>query len=94
MILDALAITVWVWGAETLPPDGFHTFVDARKVKPTISHSRRIYGWCFLKAGFTLCPERTKARDLLRLTMTSAQLRCLPSVQPVSEQQTFMEAAP
>jgi hypothetical protein len=88
MILEALAITLYVWGRE-LPPDGFQTFVDARKVRPTIRHSRPVYGWCFLKAGFELYPEHTKERDLLRLIYPSARLRLLQAMRPLSEQMSL-----
>lgn len=89
MILEALAITVCLWGMTQLPPDGFHSFVDARKVKPTIRHSRSVYGWCFLKAGFDLYPEHTKERDLLRLIFPVARLLALAPLQPFSEQMSL-----
>lgn len=65
MIREALAITRYLW-QDYQPPDGFHSFVDERKVKPIRVHGKEVYGWVFLKAGFDLYPHRTKSNKLLR----------------------------
>lgn len=85
LILQALAVTLWIWRDE-LPRDGFHTFVNPRKVKPTMRRGEKVYGYCFLKAGFELQEERTKARDLLRFVMTATQLRAMTPIEPLHEQ--------
>ncbi len=86
LILDALAITLHIWGADTLPPDGFHTFVNPEKVKPTKVHGELVYGFCFGEAQFDLHPDRTKERNLLRYIFPSRRLRWLEPLQPNREQ--------
>lgn len=86
LIKQALAITLYIWGVEQLPPDGFHTFVNPTKVKPTMRRGKPEYGYCFLKAGFTLYPERTQARNLLRLIVPSEQLLMIEPMKPTYEQ--------
>lgn len=85
MIREAIAITLWHWG-DLLPPDGFHSFVNPKKVKPTIRRGVAIYGWVFEKAGFSLYPEPTKERGLLRYIMTTEQLRQIEPIEPEREQ--------
>lgn len=85
MIREALAITMYFWG-NLIPPDGFHTFVNPRRVKPTYRRGKAVYGWVFEKAGFTLYPDPTKERNLLRYVMTAAQLRNILPMEPHYEQ--------
>lgn len=85
MIREALAITLWIWGKD-IPRDGFHSFVNPNKVKPTIRHGVPVYGWVFEKAGFSLHSEVTKERKLLRYIMTAERLRGIVPIEPESEQ--------
>lgn len=68
LIREAIAITLSIW-LDALPPDGFHSFVDARHVPPKMCRGIPVYGWVFQKAGFSLHPERTKSRKLYRWVM-------------------------
>lgn len=85
LIIEALAITNFFWN-DFDPPDGFHSFVNPDKVKPTMVRGRAVYGWVFEKAGFRLWPERTKERDLLRYVMPLETLRAIQPIEPVREQ--------
>lgn len=85
MIREALAITVYIWGFEQLPPDGFHSFVDPRKVA-RVKFGKPEPGRVFRLAGFELHPERTKERDLLRFIMSAEQLRRIEPIAPIYEQ--------
>ena len=50
MILQAIAHTLHQWPQ---PPElGMVSFVDPKKVKPTMRRGKPIYGYCYLKAGF------------------------------------------
>lgn len=69
-----------------LPRDGFHSFVDPRKVGGVKVRGETIHGFCFMKAGFQLYPERTKERDLLRWIYPLAQLRRIQPKAPNYEQ--------
>jgi hypothetical protein len=49
LIRDAVAITRWRWP----PPElGMITFVDPTKVPGVRVRGQKVYGYCFLKAGF------------------------------------------
>lgn len=85
MIREAVAVTLQLWQDE-LPPDGFHSFVDPKKVRPTMRRGRPVYGYCFDRAGFSLCPELTKERKLMRYILTAEQLRHIIPLEPVREQ--------
>jgi hypothetical protein len=50
LILEAVAATRWQFGE---PPDaGLVSFVNPRKVKPTMRRGAAIYGYCYLMSGF------------------------------------------
>lgn len=85
LILEAIAVTVGLWGS-LIPRDGFHSFVDPRKVKPIYRRSCAVYGFCFEKAGFVLHPEPTKERKLLRYIFNAEQLRHVVPQEPHREQ--------
>lgn len=51
MILAAVAATRLIW--PDVPPLGMITFVDPKHVPPIIRRGKAIYGYCYLKAGFT-----------------------------------------
>lgn len=66
LILDAVAATRQFFGE---PPDiGMVTFVDRRKVRPTMVRGEKVWGWTYLRAGFEVAGE-TKG-GLLALRMT------------------------
>ena len=50
MLKDAMRIAWQRWGLVRL-----FTYVDPRKVKPTMERSRPVWGWCFYKAGWRYC---------------------------------------
>lgn len=50
MIRDAVAATRSFYGAA--PALGMITFIDRKKVKPTIVRGNKVWGWTFRKAGF------------------------------------------
>lgn len=84
LIREAIAITLWYW--RDLPRDGFHSFVDPRKVKPMMRRGRPMYGYCFERAGFELYPERTKERNLLRFVLPIERLHQIEPMEPQREQ--------
>lgn len=49
LIEEALSLTADEW---EFPPEGCVTFVDEDYVKPTMVRGRKIYGFCYMKAGF------------------------------------------
>ena len=51
LILQAVAATRWFY--QRTPQRGLVSFVNPRKVKPTYRRGQAIYGYCYLKAGFT-----------------------------------------
>lgn len=53
LIIEAVAATRWSWGAP--PQHGFITFIHADKIRSTNP------GYCYLMAGWTRLPERTKS---------------------------------
>jgi hypothetical protein len=84
MIREAVGITLYFW--RDLPFDGFHSFVNPRKVKPIIRRGKPIYGFCFERAGFQLWPELTRSRKLLRYVLSAGDLLFIEPIQPFSEQ--------
>lgn len=85
LIREALAITRYLW-QDALPRDGFHSFVDPRKVQGVKVHGQVVHGWVFQRAGFELYPERTKVRDLLRWIMPLDVLMDIQPIKPKREQ--------
>ena len=65
LIKQAVACTVWRWGAP--PPQGMVTFVDRTKVK-----KKRDPGRCYLRAGWRVCGE-TKG-GLLALCLLPSEM--------------------
>lgn len=59
LILQAVAATRFVMGEP--PALGMITFVDPKKVKPTIVHGEKIWGYSYWKAGFRAV-GKTKAK--------------------------------
>lgn len=86
MILEALAITRYLW-QDYEPVHGFHSFVDSRMVKPVMRRGCPVYGWVFEKAGFTLSPDLTKSRGLLRYIMPIEQFMSIQPIEPMHEQE-------
>lgn len=85
LIIEAIAVTLYLWGYDAIPADGIHTFIDTTKVKPTMRRGVPTWGYTYLKAGFSLHPERTKERKLIRVIMTAAQLRTIKPLSPLRE---------
>lgn len=71
MIREAVALTRGYW--PDVPSLGMITFVDRKKVKPTVVRGERVWGWTYLKAGFVVAGE-TKGGLLA--------LQLLPSAMP------------
>ncbi len=88
LILEAIAITKYFWD-DLLPADGFHSFVDERKVDGVKVRGETVHGFCFMKAGFHLAPQRTKERGLLRWIFSKQQIEALAAAPPLYEQQRF-----
>lgn len=66
MIRDALAATRFTYGD---PPElGLISFIDERKVRPTVVRGKNVWGWTWLKAGARVC-GRTKG-GLLAIQFT------------------------
>lgn len=91
LILEAVAITKHFWG-DLLPNDGFHSFVDAKKVNGVKVRGETVHGYCFMKAGFNLFPERTKERGLLRWIFSKEQIATLAAATPLYEQASLFTA--
>ena len=89
LIREAVAVTKSVWG-EPLPADGFITTVDPRHVAPIRRRGELVWGYCYLKAGWQLMPERTKARSLIIWQLPLAELESIQPVQAMSEQASFL----
>lgn len=47
LILSAETLAAARW-----PGERFYTYVDPRKVKPTMVRGLPVWGWCFMKAGW------------------------------------------
>ena len=51
LILEAVAVTRWYW--PEIPDIGMVTFIDPKKVRPTIVRGLPTFGMSYRKAGFT-----------------------------------------
>ena len=81
LIRQAIAATRSIWQ----PPElGCVTFVDEKHVKPTMVRGEKIYGFCYLKAGF-------KHVGFTKGGLWAWQM--LPADMPAAEQIPVMEAA-
>jgi hypothetical protein len=89
LIREAVAITCYLWG-DVFPCDGFHSFVNPDKVEGVKVRGKIVYGFCFLKAGFTEHPIKTKTRHLLRLILDNEKLIGMEKIKPLSEQLSFV----
>lgn len=76
LIVQAVAATRWKWPA--VPGLGMVTFIDERRVRPTMVRGVPVFGWTFRKAGFVEI-GRTKEENLLALQLTPA---AMPSAAP------------
>lgn len=85
LIIQALQVTMYLWQDE-IPRDGFHSFIDPKKVKPMMRRGRETWGYTYEKAGFSLYPMRTKERNLLRYVLGAQQLRAIEPQAPLYEQ--------
>lgn len=85
LIREAVAITIGIWG-KPFSPDGFHTFVDPKYVKPTMVRGEEMYGFSYWKAGFDLHPERTKINKLWRWILSTEKMDEIQPIEPNYEQ--------
>lgn len=88
LIIQALAITRCLW-QDYQPKDGFHSFVDTRKVKPVMRRGKPVYGWVFEKAGFYLYEHVTQTQKLLRYIMNLDTFMNIEPIEPNHEQTSF-----
>lgn len=72
LIKEAVAITKSLW--QPLPVDGFITTVNPRKVKPIKVRGKETWGYCYIKAGWSVLDHRTKRRDLVILQLPAGDL--------------------
>lgn len=86
MILQAIAATRAHYGEP--PTLGMVTFVDRKKVAPTMVRGKPVWGWVFRKAGFVDCGE-TKG-GLLALQLVPGGM---PEAEPAIGQMADMFAA-
>lgn len=93
LIVEALRITRYFWNdPEVEPKDGFHTFIDPKHVAPIRRRGEDFWGYSYIKAGFSIYPQRTKARNLIRLTYSLEQLQTLAPLKPNYEVRPVMLA--
>lgn len=69
LIREAVAVTAATW--HPLPADGFVTTVDPRYVAPTMRRGNPVYGYCYLKAGWSFL-RITSERKLHMLCLPCA----------------------
>lgn len=78
LILEATAITRGIW--TPIPLDGFYTTIDPRKVPPITRRGVPLWGYCYVKAGWSVLPDRTRRRDLIQLVYAAEQLAALDPI--------------
>lgn len=86
LILEALAITRYLWPTDELLDDGFHSFVSTKHVKPTKRRGQDFWGYCFHASGFRAYPERTKTRNLIRYIYPKDEFLRIKPIAPNYEQ--------
>jgi hypothetical protein len=89
LILEALAITRYLWG-DDVPRDGYHSFIDPRKVKPMMRRGIPTYGYTYTLAGFEF-HSMTKSRGLMRFVLPREQLLAVDPLEPIYEQMSLFE---
>jgi hypothetical protein len=65
MIRQAVAVTRWFW--PDIPELGMVTFIDRKKVKPTMVRGKNTWGYTYIKAGFE--PDGETKSGLLAFRM-------------------------
>ncbi len=65
LIRQAVAATVAFYGEPPAP--GMVTFVDRKKVTPTLVHGEKVWGYCYRKAGFIDAGETKSGKLALQL---------------------------
>ena len=91
LIREAVRITHTLWG-DILPEDGFWTYIDPKKVKPTKVRGQDTWGYCYIKAGWTKHPFVTKTNKLLSFQYPKGKLALLkPMYAPLKEQQLSLD---
>ncbi len=63
LIRDAVAIARERWW----PSERFYTYIDPRKVRPTMCRSHPVWGWCFYKAGWSFVTVGKGGKHVLAL---------------------------
>lgn len=66
LVRQGVAATLARYGSP--PASGMITFVDTKRVRPTTVRGRKVWGWCFIKAGFVEVGE-TEVNKLLVLQL-------------------------
>jgi len=83
LIRQAIEATLDAWSDVPIPPDGFMTYIDERKV--ACPSGGLPYGWTFRAVGFEEA-GRTRARDLLRLRLAPERLAAfVPRAAPFAQ---------
>jgi hypothetical protein len=68
LIRDAVALA----RAKKWPTERFYTYIDPRKVKPTMFRGYPVWGWCFYKAGWKFDKVGKGGKHVLYLPSASA----------------------
>lgn len=63
MIKQAVALARAKWW----PTERFYTYIDPRKVRPTMFRGYPVFGWCFYKAGFKFVTVGKAGKHVLAL---------------------------
>lgn len=79
LITEAVAIIRYLW--TPAPQDGFYTTINPDKVPPIKRRGQDVWGYSYIKAGWEVQAERTKARNLIVLILPLAKLLQIEPVQ-------------
>jgi hypothetical protein len=60
------------------PDERFYTYIDPRKVKPTMFRGYPVWGWCFYKAGWKFAGVGKGGKHVLALAQPRSGLRVDP----------------
>jgi hypothetical protein len=79
LIQEAVAITCGLWSP--LPTEGFYTTINPKKVTPIKRRGAPVWGYCYIKAGWEVQEDRTKARDLIILLLSPQRIAAVVPVE-------------
>lgn len=86
-ILQAIRVTLWLWGGQNVPKDGIHTFIDPRKVQgQKLPNGELMWGYSYFRAGFKMHPDYTIGKKLIRLIFPREKLLKLDPCPPMYSQ--------